>query len=205
MLCMLGLSTGFQAGPMAIKQTVCVTKPMTMLAGASLGEDAAKRAWLANNPPAYGPNAGKGQAGARRAGPPGAGRSAAAVIAASKSAWNDKNHQVSGKASTLYRASAFGDNSPAVRPMASRVASSEPPMARRSALAPPAVAPPAPAAPAPSAVPYTMVGVGGDEAAAKAAWLAKMEAPKFGPAKGRKAASTRKSSTYRNPSMGDNM
>ena len=204
MLSFLGLSTGFQAGPVAIKQTVCVTKPVTMLAGgAHLGEDAAKKAWLANNPPAYGPNAGKGQAGARRVGAPA--RSASAIIAASKAAWNDKHHQVAGKAAAHYRSSAFGDNSPAVRPMSSPVATSEAPVARRSPLAPPAVAPPVPAAAAPSPVAYTMVGVGGDEAAAKAAWLAQMEAPKFGPAKGRKAASTRKSSTYRNPSMGDNM
>tara|TARA_B100000795_G_scaffold47540_1_gene31268 strand:- start:116 stop:733 length:618 start_codon:yes stop_codon:yes gene_type:complete len=205
MLSFLGLSTGFQAGPMAMKQTVCITKPVTMMAGsASIGEAAAKKAWLANNPPAYGPGAAKGQAGARRGGAPG--RSAAATIAASKAAWNANHPQVAGKASA-YRSPAFGDNSAAMRPMSSPAAMrvSETKVAQRSAYAPPAVAPPVPAAPAPAPVAYTMVGVGGDEAAAKAAWLAKLDAPKFGPNKGRKAAPTRKSSTYRNPSMGDNM
>jgi len=204
LIALLGLSAGFHAGPMAIKPTVCATKPVTMMAGASLGEEAAKKAWLAKNPASYdGPKAAK--AGAKRGGAPV--RTAAAIVAASKAAWNDKHHSASpaGMVSAMYyRKSAFGDNSPGVRPVSPQVASSEGPVAWRNALAPPAIEPPKTAAPAPST--SVVAGGGGDEAAAKAAWLAKLDAPAYGPNKGRKAASTRKrkSSTYRNPSMGDN-
>lgn len=200
MIAVLGLSAGFQAGPMAIMPTVCATKPVTMMAGASLGEEAAKKAWLAKNPASYGPGAGK--AGAKRGGPPV--RTAAAIVAACKAAWNNKHHSASPavKVSAMYyRTSAFGDNSAQMRPISPQVASSEGPVAWRNALAPPAIEPPKTAAPAPST---SVAGGGGNEAAAKAAWLAKLDAPAYGPNKGRKAASTRKSSTYRNPSMGDN-
>ena len=231
LIALLGLSAGFHAGPMAIKPTVCATKPVTMMAGASLGEEAAKKAWLANNPASYGPKAGK--PGAKRGGAPV--RTAAAIVAASKAAWNEKHHSASpaGMISAMYyRKSAFGDNSPGVRPVSPQVASSEGPVAWRNALAPPAIEPPKTAAPGPSTSvagggdpnpnpnpnpnpkpkpnpnpnPNQVAGGGGDEAAAKAAWLAKLDAPAYGPNKGRKAASTRKrkSSTYRNPSMGDN-
>jgi len=204
MIALLGLSAGFQAGPMAIKPTMCATKPVTMMAGASLGEESAKKAWLANNPASYGPGAGK--AGAKRSAKRGGApvRTAAAIVAASKAAWNDKHHSASpaGKVSAMYyRSSAFGDNSPGMRPLSPQVAPSEGPVAWRNALAPQAIEPPKTAAPAPSSV---AGGGQGGEAAAKAAWLAKLDAPTYGPKKGRKAASTRKSSTYRNPSMGDN-
>ena len=118
MIALLGLSAGFQAGPMAIKPMMCATKPVTMMAGASLGEEAAKKAWLANNPASYGPGAGK--AGAKRSAKRGGApvRTAAAIVAASKAAWNDKHHSASpaGKVSAMYyRSSAFGDASGAVR------------------------------------------------------------------------------------------
>ena len=149
LIALLGLSAGFHAGPMAIKPTVCATKPVMMMAGASLGEEAAKKAWLANNPASYGPKAGK--PGAKRGGAPV--RTAAAIVAASKAAWNDKHHSASpaGMISAMYyRKSAFGDNSPGVRPVSPQVASSEGPVAWRNALAPPAIEPPKTAAPAPS-------------------------------------------------------
>ena len=200
MLSFIGLSAGLQVSPMAMKQAIChAESSVTMLAGgATIGEDAAKAAWLANQDvPQYGPKAGK--AGARRRGT--TGKSAAATVAAAKAAWT-ANQAESLRKPSAYRTPSMGDNSPAARPAPVPMGSSEPSVARRSVYAPPAVAVPVPAAPAP--VPYTMVGVSLGEAAAKSAWLAKLDAPKWGP-KANQPKPSRKPSAYRKPSMGDNV
>ena len=201
-LSFLGLSAGMLVGPMTIKPPICHAHSVMMKA--PVGEAAAKAAWLRNRDvPTWGPKAGAKTGRARRAGT----SVAVTSVAASKAAWQATQDTSSRKASA-YRTPSMGDNAPTTRPVAAPVTAAPVTAARTAFVAPVPVAAQKPVAALAAPVAYTMAGVSLGEAAAKAAWLAKQETPKWGGKGGRKATqrkNARKASGYRTPSMGDNV